>query len=327
MRLIVEQNQVHNTAVRGRAVIPTIFSDNPNFSGTSTTRDWISFTYTQFDLDATTTGIAPAEVGWYIYADGFFEKDAPINLPPETGSMGSRPLLNLNGADENVPVVIPFTEAKKAILFGDDTGESFNKYRYIAPEATVEITNITAQPNGDVIVTYNPATLTGVISAYQSAWGISDASRSGAGAVFPGFEAGTGTLPLNSVLIVGANYVLANNTSSNQLTLKSLNTQASNGDTLYLYQGFKNENSFPWYFVPYAAGLAGVQQTFAASPYTSWRFTEIELQRQPSPATPQSGPGNFSEPANGVTGNPIHYGLFTNVDSSPDISGIEFDIV
>ena len=325
MRLIVEQDQVHNTAVRGRAVIPTIFPDNPDFNGTSTARDWTSFTYTQFDLDATTTGIAPAEVGWYIYADGFFRMEAPINLPPETGSMGSRPLLSLNGADENVPVVIPFTEAKKAILFGDDTGESFTNYRYIAPEATVEITNIAPQPNGEVIVTYDPATLTGVISTYQSAWGISDADRSGPGAAFPG--AGAVILDLNSVLIFGVRYVLANDTSNNQLTLTSINSQASIGDTLYLYQGFKNENSFPWYFVPYTAGLAGVQQTFAASPYTSWRFTEIELDKQPNPATPQSGPGNFSEPANGVTGNPIHYGLFTNVDSSPDISGIEFDIV
>jgi hypothetical protein len=322
MRLIVEQDQVHNTAVRGRAVIPTIFPDNPDFNGTSTARDWISFTYTQFDLDATTVGIAPAEVGWYIYADGFFEKDASINLPPETGSMGSRPLLSLNGADENVPVVIPFTEAKKAILFGDDTGESFKDYRYIAPEATVEITNIATQPNGDVIVTYDPATLTGVISAYQSAWGISDADRSGPGADFPGKSIGLA----NNVLIVGASYVLANDTSNNQLTLTGINSQASNGDTLYLYQGFKNENSFPWYFVPYTAGLAGVQQTFAASPYTSWRFVEIELDKQPSPATPQSGPGNFSEPANGAIGSPIHWGLFTSVDSSPDISGIEFDI-
>ena len=325
MRLIVEQDQVHNTAVRGRAVIPTIFPDNPDFNGTSTARDWTSFTYTQFDLDATTVGIAPAEVGWYIYADGFFRMEAPINLPPETGSMGSRPLLSLNGADENVPVVIPFTEAKKAILFGDDTGESFTNYRYIAPEATVEITNIAPQPNGEVIVTYDPATLTGVISTYQSAWGISDADRSGPGAAFPG--AGAVILDLNSVLIFGVRYVLANDTSNNQLTLTSINSQASIGDTLYLYQGFKNENSFPWYFVPYTAGLAGVQQTFAASPYTSWRFTEIELDKQPNPATPQSGPGNFSEPANGAIYNPIHFGLFTGVDSSPDISGIEFDIV
>ena len=98
-------------------------------------------------------------------------------------------------------------------------------------------------------------------------------------------------------------------------------------DCKFVLQGFKNENSFPWYFVPYSAGLAGVQQTFAASPYTSWAFLEIELDKQPNPATPQSGPGNFSEPANGTAGSPIHYGLFTNVQSSPDTNEIEFDIV
>ena len=327
MRLIVEQDKVYNAAMRAKAKLPYVFPDNPDFnSNLGQELDNISFTYTQFELDANTVGIAPAEVGWYIYADGFLRIEAPVQgIEENPGSTGSRPLINFNGADENVPIVIPFTQAKKAILFGDGTGVSFRDYRYIAPEATVEITNITAQPNGDVIVAYDPATLTGIISTYQSAWGISDADRSGPGAFFPGY----GALGIfqQKVLVFGAKYVLANDTANSQLTLTGINSQANIGDTLYLYQGFKREDSFPWYFVPYAAGLAGLQQTFAASPYTSWAITKFELPDQPNPSTPQSGPGNFSEPADGVTyGDKIHHGLFTNVDSSPDITGINFDI-
>ena len=330
MRLQIPTGKVFNGAVRLQT--NNFANDNPlsNFN-------WTSMTFTQFELDNTIPGIAPSEIGWYYYGQGFFRNDI---TPQYTGTAqnGSESLLTYNGIDPTststptTPVVIPRNSSQEGlnnqvqipIQIGDPAGSNPNpwfNYKWLHYYATVEIDTIVpiaGFPASYRSITYiNPSNVE-KIKNLQLVWGTTGA-LTGAGKPHPS--------------VYSQNWVVSHDTATSTIIVKGINTEMVAGATVYFYKGnlASYENPNPWYYAPKVTNVntpIALQMTFALSPWTGIYYpvepSSFNVNNLTTPSTPQSGYAQFTEP-----GAAEQYGIFPGVTSESNISNplISFDII
>jgi hypothetical protein len=322
MRLQIPADKVFNGAVRLQT---TNFDGGGGF-------DWTSMTFTQFKLEGTIPGIAPSEIGWYYYAQGFFRD----NITPQysgTAQNGSNSLVTYNGVDlsnPTTPVVIPRNSSQEGldnqaqipIQIGDPNGTNSNpwyNYKWLHYYATVEINTITPiAGTTNYSITY--INLVGEIKQWQSVWG-NNGALTGLGRPHPN--------------VYSQNIVISHDTATSTIVVKGINAEMVPGATVYFYKGdlASYDNPNPWYYTPIDASITtpplaiALQMTFALSPWTGrfYPFTNsFDVNDLTTPATPQSGYAQFTQPEADE-----QYGLFTGVPSESNISNplINFDII
>jgi len=319
MRLQIPANRVFNGAVRLQT---TNFDGGGGF-------DWTSMTFTQFKLEGTIPGIAPSEIGWYYYAQGFFR----VNITAEysgTAQNGSNSLVTYNG--DNTTVVIPRNSSQEGlnnqaqipIQIGDPNGPNPNpwfNYKWLHYYATVEIVTITPiTGSSNYSITY--INLVGEVKEQQSVWG-NNGALTGPGRPHPS--------------VYSQDLVQSHDTATSTIVIKRRedNPEMVPGATVYFYKGdlASYDNPNPWYYTPIDTSITtpplaiALQMTFALSPWTGvfYPFTDsFHVNDLTAPATPQSGYAQFTQP-----GAEEQLDRFPGVPSESNISDplINFDII
>ena len=340
MRLQIPQGKILNGAVRIETNDFTIplslnFANIDPLPSTtqpaSPTFDWTAMTFTQFKLEDSIPGIAPNEIGWYYYAQGFFKEDIGQSENSGQTQNGSSSLLNYNGVNPDnptIPVVIPRNSSQPGfnnqvqipIQIGDPDGTNANpwfNYKWLHYYGTVEIVSIVELADRFEITYTNP---TGELpKPWQSVWG-STGALTGTGRPHPS--------------VFSTNIVKSHDsaTSKIQITGRTNNSEMVAGATVYFYKGNlpSYDNPNPWYYVPFVTDVTipiALQMTFALSPWTGvyYKDTEsFEVTDLTEPVTGQSGYGQFSQPSATE-----QLGYFPGVPSAASINDplIDFDII
>ena len=368
MRLQVPENKINNIATRLKTnnfisspITLDAVTNQPLISNTFpflVANDWISFPMTLIDFTDTTAvpGLAADEVGWYMYAGGFFGNNTAEATGSSNETRSGNSLLNYSGIDPSnptAPVVIPKNspdengnQVQVATLFGDIAGAQgpYVDWQFIFVKAL-----LTIESKGTNTIVYTAPSLgTQVIDILAQAF----ASDSIAGA---------GVSPPK---ITGNNrfFITSHNPATRTIGFnRDIDNSFQAGISLYVFKGVLKANENPWYFVPksvtqggntYLINNNGINSAIVTSPWTAFRIDTIRAQYGANPpgggtndcAAPNwcapilndpvnnkpGGSGNYSTPTAVSTqqnGNLFHFNAYPGIASQAASANVDFEII
>jgi hypothetical protein len=365
MRLLIPEDKINNLATRLKThnfINSPIALDN-NGQPTSTLfldilgDDWISFPMTLIDLTDTTAvpGLAADEVGWYMYAGGFFGNNTAEATGSSNETRSGNSLLDYSGIDPGnptTPVVIPKNspdengnQVQVATFFGDILGTDgpYHDWQFIFVKALLEIES--TGTNTIVYTAFTPGTQ--VIDIFAQAFA-SD------------LIAGPGVNPPR--IINDRFFIVAHNPNTRTITFsRNLNGSFQVGTPLYIFKGVLKPSENPWYFVPksvvqggqtYTIDNNGINSAIVTSPWTAFRIEAIRTIYGANPpgggtgvcAAPNwcaaipgndlvnkpGGNGNFSTPTAVSTqqnNDRFHFNAYLGIASQAASANVDFEII
>ena len=293
MRLLIPESKINNIATRLKT---NAFITNPvpldsAFQPTSITTvsslisqlDWISFPLTLIDLTDSTAvpGLAADEIGWYMYAGGFFGNNTAENAV--SGILTTRSgvsLLEYSGIDPSnptAPVVIPKNssdesgnQVQAATLFGDITGEPYVNWQFIFVK-----TQLVIESTGTSTIVYTSASSLAnqVIDIFAQAF--ASLNITGAGVDPPKI--------INDKFII-----ISHNPTTRTIGFnRNIDNSFQANTPLYIFKGVLKPNENPWYFVPksvtqggvtYLINSNGINSAIVTSPWTGAVLSVLDEQ-------------------------------------------------